>query len=255
MILVGTALVVGLAAGRLLPRLPRHASRPDIRWWPLLLVGVAGQVAAALVEGVFGARFAVAGGAALLVFAARNAHLVGIGVLSVGLAANVTVVALNGAMPVRASSLVKADVVERGETTAVDLRGMRRLERPDDRLAALGDVVPIEPFGLVVSFGDLVIALGCADVVAHLSRRRQRSRRAAARASAGADQLIDLRYWIRPDEEIEAALAITSASPLHDWGRAPSPVPSSGSQYSASPDVDAPATVEPAMSAPASHSR
>src|SRR5438477_232340 len=45
------------------------------------------------------------------------------------------------------------------------------------------------------------------------------------------------------------------ANPVQDCGMAPSPVPSSASQYSASPEVDAPRTLVAATSAPARHSK
>ncbi|CAN5843438.1 hypothetical protein BH24ACT3_BH24ACT3_17190 [soil metagenome] len=48
--------------------------------------------------------------------------------------------------------------------------------------------------------------------------------------------------------------AMTTTRPVHDWGAAPSPVPSSGSQYSASPDRSAPARARPANNREASRS-
>ncbi len=48
---------------------------------------------------------------------------------------------------------------------------------------------------------------------------------------------------------------ITSARPVQDWGEAPRPVPSSGSQNSDKPEVSAPRTELSATAAPASHSR
>ena len=60
----------------------------------------------------------------------------------------------------------------------------------------------------------------------------------------------------RERRQREAAEAdIRSASPVQDWGDAPSPVPLSGSQNSDSPDVSAPSTVLSAIGAPADHNK
>lgn len=156
--------------------------------------------------------------ALLVAFAISNLHLTGMGVMTVGLCANLLVMMMNGGMPVSARALRAAGIATDG-----DLAGARHVEGSNDDLTVLGDIIPLN--GLVVSYGDLIIAVATADVIAHVARRQRRPR------------------------------SITTAKPVHDWGMAPSPVPSSASQYSASPDADAPRTLVSATAAPARHSK
>lgn len=244
MVLILAAALVGVAAGRLLPPGPAHLARLRIRAWWLLLAGLALQVVAAEVSGDGGLVVLLVSFGVLLAFAAANIHLTGMGVLAIGLCLNVLPIALNDGMPVRGAALVRAGLAAPGELGRINLNGHRHIERRSDRLIVLDDRLPLRLTSQVLSFGDLVITVGVADVVAHLARRRRR----------GAAAVIDLRD--QPDDEPDPAPepSMTAASPAHDWGTAPSPVPSSGSQYSASPEVDAPRTV-PEASAPASHSR
>jgi hypothetical protein len=162
--------------------------------------------------------------AALVAFSIANLHLTGMGVMTIGLGLNLFAMLVNGGMTVSPRALVTAGVVPAEDIANVELRGARHLETPYDSIVVLGDIIPMGH--QAVSFGDLIIGVATADVIAHLVRRQRRR---------------------QP--------SISNASPDHDWGIAPSPVPSSASQYSASPEDDAPRTLASATSAPASHSK
>lgn len=190
----------------------------------LLLAGVIGQLLAARIDGSAAVVLAVGSLAGLVAFSIANLHLTGMGVMTIGLAVNLFAIMVNGGMPVSARALIAAKVVTADEVAHVELQGARHLERPSDSIVVLGDIIPMRR--QVVSFGDLIIAVATADVIAHLARRQRRRQG-----------------------------SISSASPDQDWGIAPSPVPSSASQYSASPDTEAPRTLVSATSAPASHSK
>ena len=190
----------------------------------LLIAGVVGQLLATQFDGNAAVVLAVASLAGLVAFSVANLHLTGMGVMTTGLAINLFAIMVNGGMPVSAHALVAAKVVAADEVAHVELQGARHIERPSDSIVVLGDIIPMRR--QVVSFGDLIIAVATVDVIAHVARR-QRRRHAS----------------------------MSSASPDHDWGIAPSPVPSSASQYSASPETDAPRTLASATSAPASHNR
>lgn len=222
MLLTIGSLVLGLGLGLALrPRTTRFA-RPKVRAVEWLILGVVGQVVASFLTDSAALIVTLLALAILIAFALANLHLIGMGVITFGLCCNLLVIALNSGMPVRERSLVAADVVAASDITTLGLRGARHLERPGDRLTVLGDIIPMR--GQVVSYGDLIIAVATVDVVMHLARR-QRRRHAS----------------------------ISIASPAHDWGTAPRAVPSSASQYSASPDAEAPRTLVSATSAPASH--
>jgi hypothetical protein len=225
-LLTAGAVVLGLGIGLSVRPRPTRFARPQIRLFALLVLGIAGELVATRLDDGAAAALGTSALVALIAFAVANLHLTGMGVMTIGLAANVLVMGVNAGMPVSARALVAADVVPAGEAGHIALRGPRHLERSSDRLTFLGDVIPVS--GQVVSFGDLVIAVATVDVIAHLARRQRRSRRQPS---------------------------MSSTSPVHDCGIAPSPVPSSASQYSASPDADAPRTLADATSAPARHSR
>ena len=216
--------MVGLGIGLALRPRPTRFARPRLRMLGLLAAGVVGQLVAGRFEGDLAVVLAVASFAGLIAFSIANLHLTGMGVMTIGLGVNLFAIMLNGGMPVSARALVAADVVPAADVHQIELRGARHLERSSDSIKVLGDIIPMGR--QVISFGDLIIAVATADVIAHLVRRQRR------------------RHG-----------SIRSASPDQDWGTAPSPVPSSASQYSASPDTDAPLTLESATSAPARHSK
>jgi len=227
------AVALGVVAGRLAPPRAARFARPTLRVPWVLMTGVALEVAGARTHGSIAFGLVMASSAMLIAFACANLHLTGMGVLAIGVGANVLVILVNGAMPVRADALAGAHVVARDQLDRVELDGARHLESGGDHLVVLADIIPVPAVHQVVSFGDLVIFVSTADVVANLVRRQARRRRHSA----------------SPEP------AITSASPAQDCGVAPRPVPSSGSQNSDNPDAIAPRTVAAATGAPASHSR
>lgn len=174
MLLPALAIAVGLVAGVARRSRHRHLATPRLRALPVLAAGVAAQLASGVVAGT---ALVLVSYVLLLAFAVRNLHLVGMPVVLVGLALNALVIGANGGMPVRAGALEAAGVIEPGEAdgvAAVDLGTKRHLEGDGDRLRFLGDIVPVPPLDRVVSFGDLVLYVGLADVVAHVVRRRRR---------------------------------------------------------------------------------
>jgi hypothetical protein len=154
------AAVVGVLLGFASGGRLRHLGEHPLQLWPLLLVGVGLHVVAP--NGVV----LVAALVCLLAWCLANLQLVGMAVVAVGLALNVAVIAANGAMPVRPAALARAHV-------DADVDGPRRLQEPGDRLTVLGDALPVRPLRQVLSFGDLIVAIGTADVVVHLMRRRR----------------------------------------------------------------------------------
>ena len=221
MLLTAVAVLTGLGIGLALPPRTTRFARPRVRLVPLVVAGVACQLIANRMTGDGAVALGIVALGLLVGFAVANLHLTGMGVMTIGLGLNLLVLLMNGGMPVSPRALRAADV------PAGELQGARHHERPSDHLTVLGDIIPVG--GQVVSYGDLIIAVALADVVAHLVRRQRR--------------------------HAPTASSISTASPVHDWGTAPSPVPSSASQYSANPDADAPRTLVAATSAPARHNK
>mgnify|MGYP000530614793 CR=1 FL=1 len=218
------AVVVGLAAGWLRPPLGARGLRLRIVRLPLLVVGAVGTATAQLVGDDTGTLVLGLSLAVLVAFAVSNAHVTGVAVVGLGLVLNLAAVVLNDGMPVRPGALVAAGVVERADLGSTELDAPRHLETPRDRVPVLGDVLPVPVAREVLSFGDLIILVGTADAVRDLARRRR-------------------ARWSRVDR-VDYESAMTQLSVVHDWGTAPRGAPTSGSQYSAKPDDDAPATID-----------
>lgn len=164
------AVALGVVLGLALGGRPRNVGLRPIRAVPVLLAGVGLQVTAE--AGGFGdletLLLVLASYGLLTLFALVNLRLVGMPVVLVGLLCNFLVIGANGAMPVRASAVLAADVAD--SVQGLDLGAKRRLAEPGDRFELLGDVVPVTVAREVLSFGDLILAAGVADVVFRLLR-------------------------------------------------------------------------------------
>ena len=160
-------LIVPLTGGQV-----RRLGLIRVRRVGLLFAGLGIQILLELVD-LPRARFDDVGLALLLAsyvliigFGLSNLLLTGMGVITIGIAMNAFVIALNQGMPYRV-----ADGVKR-ETTV-----KHRPEKPDDILPVLGDSIALgSPFDASMSFGDLVIAVGLVDLTYRASRRPRRSR-------------------------------------------------------------------------------
>jgi hypothetical protein len=79
--------------------------------------------------------------------------------------------------------VVEAGIVEPQEVAAIDVGSRRHLERDDDVLVVLGDVIPVAPLREVVSVGDVVLAAGLGIVAFRLLRPRADAARSSSRAA------------------------------------------------------------------------
>lgn len=225
MVLLVIAVVVGLVIGLTRPRAGVHAVRPHVEQIPLLAVGALLNAISALLDGTAATLCLAASLAVLIAVATVNRHITGIAVVGVGLLLNLVAVAVNAGVPVRASALVDAGVVDAADLPTLGLTGARHLESSADALGVLGDVLPIPFAHEVISFGDLIIVFGAADAVRELSRRR-------ARPQGAASAVYSRRSPTR------------RASVDQVWGTAPSGLPVSASQYSANPEAATPARID-----------
>lgn len=225
MVPVLAAVVIGAAVGAARRPLGTHLETPALRLVRLAVAGVALQAVGSLIGLPLPGLILFASLTCLAVFGLWNRHLVGMGVLSIGIALNALAVLVHGAMPVRATALLRAGAAPVGGLADVDLGFGRRFERTGDLAPWLGDALPVGLFDTVMSFGDLIALAGIASLAGELARYARRG--------------------------TNGSLATIAAKLVHDWGLAPRPAPESGFQYSAQSDATAPATSEPA-SEPAS---
>jgi len=169
---------------------------------------------------------AFAGIVAGLTLAWRNIHLAGMMIVGIGITANLLPVVLNGAVTVRSDALTEAQIIQPSELPLATLSGSREFADGSTLLPDLGDTIPLRVTNQVLSYGDLILLVGMADVIANGMRRKHRRRRGR-----------------RSVHE-----RIRSANPVQDWGTAPRPIPESPFQYSARPETSAPFTVDLASS-------
>ena len=114
----------------------------------------------------------------ILAFCARNLLLRGMSIVLIGIACNALVITLNHGMPVkfppewRNQSWTQATV-------------KHHPQQAGESLLFLSDIIIIrDPYDVVVSFGDLIIAVGLCDAAFNASRDPQRRKRKARRAVA-----------------------------------------------------------------------
>jgi hypothetical protein len=164
---------VGLALGGDV----RHVATWRLRSWWLLVPGVLGQIAADRwhLAGL-GIVVLLAAYGCLLVFAARNILLVGMGVVAVGLLANLTVITVNGGMPVHPAAVVQAGLATPEQLADVAYGRRHHPETGKDHLTFLDDRLPLAPVHQVLSIGDLILAFGMGDMIANLVRHPRRRR-------------------------------------------------------------------------------
>jgi hypothetical protein len=212
------AVLLGLAAGVLTGGRLSHLGEHGFRRMGLLVVGVVLQAGAGLAGSHLGFPVLLGSYGLLLGFALANFRVVGMGVVTIGLALNGFVIALNGGMAVRPSSIVAAHAARPAEISHLRLRGKHHLATSSDQLVLLSDAIPFAPMHQVLSFGDLILSAGVADVLANLlrpARRRGRKRQPAhARTTYGprlSPELIELAPLVHNGRD-DLVLDLTSAS-------------------------------------------
>lgn len=180
------ALVGGLVLGLVRGGRLRNLADVTFRAWPVLALGAAVQL---LVEGAglgggVGFALVLVSYGLLVAFAVANLVRPGMPLVLLGILLNALVIAVNGGMPVKAEAIVAAGLADTpAEARALDFGGKRHVAGPDDRLLVLGDVLPV-PIGAgeVLSYGDLVLALGAAGVLADAMTGARRRRSSADQA-------------------------------------------------------------------------
>ena len=172
---IPVALAIGALTGLLRGGSLKNLAHASFRWPVFLVVGCVLQVAA-VIPGAEDASAAliVASYGSLLVFACANVTTAGMALIAIGIALNGFVIAVNDGMPVKAEAIVAAGIAEDvSEAERFEFRGKRHLATDEDRFVILGDIIPVPVGGgSVLSYGDLVLALGVAVLLDALVRRK-----------------------------------------------------------------------------------
>ena len=156
------AVCIGYLFGGRLHRL--EGLRP--RWWGLVLAGLAIQFIP-LPEGLAGTDLVIRTAVLslsyvlLIAFALVNVRMPGMFLVAIGLAGNLTVIAVNGGMPASAQSLIDSgqqDVLAYVRDQGAD---KHHLLTDEDQLTFLADVIAIpQPIGQAASVGDVFVYVG-----------------------------------------------------------------------------------------------
>ncbi|MCI0544017.1 MAG: DUF5317 domain-containing protein [Actinobacteria bacterium] len=122
----------------------------------------------------------------LLLLVWLNRSKTGMWIAGIGVLMNLTVIAVNGGMPVLAGA---AEVASGFTVTQPDLSGSFKhiLLDESSRLTFFADVIPLRLVGIgeVISLGDIFLALGLGAFLEHELRRPRRWFKRGARAQAG----------------------------------------------------------------------
>lgn len=144
----------------------------------LLFAGLAIQIALEFVEfepdqiETVGYGLLMASYAFILSFCFANLSTRGFGVIAIGIGLNALVIGLNQGMPtVNIGNDARGNRIEQ----QVEQTVKHRPESDDDLAGVLGDTIVLpEPFDAVVSFGDLIMAVGICELAYFGTRRRRR---------------------------------------------------------------------------------
>lgn len=186
-----TALVLAVLTGivaRLRGGSLTGLAETTFRWTPLLVGGLVLQITFLYWDPEWlgdggGLAILLASNAAVAVWLAANRTLPGLLLAGAGMALNVLVIAVNGAMPVLESSARRAGVPQSIEGSSIK---HERLDE-DTVLPWLADAIPVPPFKEVLSVGDVVLALGLCRVVDARMTIGKRPRHSAEEARSASD--------------------------------------------------------------------
>jgi Family of unknown function (DUF5317) len=171
--------VLAFAVGLLLRGSPREFAHLHVHWWVLVFLGLGLQTLAPprigdLPADALAAAMLAGSYVLLLVFLAANRWIPAAGVMAIGLLLNLTVVGINGGMPVSADAIRSAggSVDQLAQASGEK----HHLMSDNDLLPFLGDVIPVpEPIGAVLSVGDVLLYGGVAWFIVQVMRGRSRA--------------------------------------------------------------------------------
>lgn len=170
MLFTVVAVAAGVAIALMVGGRPRYLADKHLRNWPLLIAGVIVQLTSDHIGGWLGFALLLLSFFLLLGFAVSNVKLVGMALVGIGLMLNLLTIMVNHGMPVRRQAIVRAGIARDDEVDQLTIQAKHHLERPDDTLMAISDIIPVPPIREVLSFGDLILSVGVADTVIHLLR-------------------------------------------------------------------------------------
>jgi hypothetical protein len=181
MLVLGVAMVAALLVPLLTHGSYKRLLDTKVHWGGLLAAGLAIQIVLEFAEPPrrywhnVGFGLLIASYVLVLAFCARNLVLRGMSIVLIGIACNAAVIVANQGMPVK----IPPDWDQTTNVATVK----HHPQQPGERLLILSDIIVVDqPWSSVLSYGDLILAVGLCDLAYHASRDPQRRRRKARRA-------------------------------------------------------------------------
>jgi hypothetical protein len=172
-LLILGAIAVGIGLGFALHGRLRNLAQLRFRWWGLAFLAAALQIVPAPSSSGLrwvGAALLIASYGAVVAFVVLNIRVPGLWLIAAGFALNIVAIAFNGGMPVSDHALRQAygdGYTEQRRELRSGGQAKHHLERPDDVLIPLTDVIPVgNPVHQVLSVGDVVWLAGVVWLVA-----------------------------------------------------------------------------------------
>jgi len=182
MLALGLALLVALLVPLFTHGSYKRLLGTDVHWGWILAAGLAIQIVLEFASAPrrywhnLGFGLLVASYVLVLAFCARNLVLRGMSIVLIGIACNALVIVCNQGMPVKFPP-------EWRDQTWTQATVKHHPQQPGERLLVLSDIIIVkEPFDTVLSYGDLILAVGLCDVAYNASRDPQRRRKKVRRA-------------------------------------------------------------------------
>jgi hypothetical protein len=164
----------------------RHLAGKSFRIWLLLPLGLVLQVMVQRESVPAPFALLLLSYVCLIAFGTANWRLTGMWLIVLGFSLNFLCIALNHGMPVSRTAIGSLGIQEQ------PFGVKHHLERSSDRLTFLGDIIPVpSPVNEALSFGDMIMTVGVADLLFNLMqppRREVRGRRRASRPVAAVDK-------------------------------------------------------------------
>jgi hypothetical protein len=174
-------LAIAVLAAAVIPLLTRGSYkrllRIEIHWGWLLAAGLVIQLGLEYITmpreywHSVGFGLLVSSYVLILAFCARNLVLRGMGIVFIGIACNALVIGLNQGMPVKLPP-------EWRDQSWAQATVKHHPRDQSDRLVFLSDIIVLKhPYDTVMSFGDLILAVGLCDVAYNASRNPRKRRK------------------------------------------------------------------------------
>jgi Family of unknown function (DUF5317) len=210
-LLAAAAIAVGaLAASRRPAAGPARSRRAlHLEWWPALVAGTALLLLVELVDVPGGVVLLLGAYALLAAVCLKNLVWTGTPLVALGLALMALPTIVDGGLPVSRDALATMGYHE----PPAALPGERHVEVPRDQLRALGDIVPMPIGWRPVSFGELIVLVGLADVAYNATARRRGRRRSRDRDDGGIDTIAGLVVAVDPLEDEPTVVVLGRPGP------------------------------------------